>query len=163
MMTIELRRHTDNEGDALTPAGAQAAIEIGRTLHGPYGLIVSSGAERATQAAECFVPGVEVVVDEGFRSQNEDRWREIYTAAGRGDLQAFIDTDADFVSSESDRFVSALSRTVARLPDGGRALVVGHSPMIEATVWAATGEIIDPLGKGEGVVLIEDEGGFRLG
>lgn len=163
MMTIELRRHTANEGDALTPAGAQAAIEIGRTLHGPYGLVVSSGAERATQAAECFVPGGDVVVEEGFRSLNEDRWREIYAATGRGDLQAFIDTDADFVRSESDRFVGALKRAADRMSDGGRALVVGHSPMIEATVWAATGEIIDPLGKGDGVVLIEDKGGFRLG
>ena len=41
---IELRRHTDSEGDVLTPDGVQAAVEIGSRLDGDYDLLVSTGA-----------------------------------------------------------------------------------------------------------------------
>ena len=33
---LELRRHTNNDGDALTEEGIRAALEIGRRLTGPY-------------------------------------------------------------------------------------------------------------------------------
>ena len=48
--TLELRRHTDSDGDVLSEEGVQAALEIGRRLTGPYALLVSSGAQRASQA-----------------------------------------------------------------------------------------------------------------
>ena len=51
---IELRRHTDADGDALTAAGVAAALEIGGGLRGGYHLAVSSGAQRATQTLACF-------------------------------------------------------------------------------------------------------------
>ena len=51
---IELRRHTDNEGDVLSDAGARAALEIGSRLQGGYALPVSTGAQRATQTLACF-------------------------------------------------------------------------------------------------------------
>jgi len=54
---IELRRHTDNDGDVLSPEGVRAAVQIGASLGGPYELMVSSGAQRATQAAGCFLAG----------------------------------------------------------------------------------------------------------
>jgi hypothetical protein len=43
---VELRRHTDSDGDALTEEGVRAALDIGRRLHGGYELLVSSGAQR---------------------------------------------------------------------------------------------------------------------
>ena len=46
---VELRRHTDSDGDALTDEGVRAALDIGRGLAGRYELLVSSGAQRATQ------------------------------------------------------------------------------------------------------------------
>lgn len=50
MRYVELRRHTDNDGDALTPDGPCAAEEIGRDrLNPPYPTLVSTGAARATQ------------------------------------------------------------------------------------------------------------------
>ena len=51
---IELRRHTDNDGDVLTDEGARAALEIGSRLWGGYALLVSPGAQRATQTLACF-------------------------------------------------------------------------------------------------------------
>ena len=53
MRYVELRRHTDNEGDRLTPQGAADAEMIGRDgLHPPYAAFVSTGAARATQMLE---------------------------------------------------------------------------------------------------------------
>ena len=50
---VELRRHTDDEGDRLTPQGAADAEMIGRDgLHPPYATFVSTGAARATQMLE---------------------------------------------------------------------------------------------------------------
>src|SRR5215217_4242258 len=46
---VELRRHTDSEGDALTEEGVRAALAMGGRLTGGYELLVSSGAQRATQ------------------------------------------------------------------------------------------------------------------
>jgi hypothetical protein len=45
---IELRRHTDADGDVLTDEGVAAALEIGARLRGGYQLAVSTGAQRAT-------------------------------------------------------------------------------------------------------------------
>ena len=48
------------------------------------------------------------------------------------------------------------------LPDGGRALVVGHSPTNEAAVLGLAAEVVGPLGKGDGVLIIEDRGRFHV-
>jgi broad specificity phosphatase PhoE len=81
---IELRRHTDADGDVLTNEGVAAALEIGARLRGGYQLAISTGAQRATQTLACFlaaigeqVPGG-VVVEPGLRSHVEDRWRAAY-------------------------------------------------------------------------------------
>ena len=53
MRYVELRRHTDNEGDRLTSQGAEDAEMIGRDrLQPPYAACVSTGAARATQMLE---------------------------------------------------------------------------------------------------------------
>lgn len=159
---IELRRHTDNDGDVLTAGGVRAAVDIGTDLEGPYDLVVSSGAQRATQTAACFLAGFArpvgggVVANAGFRSADEDRWRAIYSETGSGQIQAFLDAAPEFVEAEAGRFAEAVRRVAEQLPEGGRALVVGHSPMHEATVYGLTGETIQPLGKGEAVVLVLD-------
>lgn len=168
MKTIELRRHTSNDGDVLSPEGIADAVRIGSTLTGSYDVVVSSGAQRATQTAACFlagsgarVPGG-VVVDERFRSRREDRWREIYAQTKRGDLAAFIEADPSFVETEAEDFALALRRTAERTPEGGCALVVGHSPMLEAAVWAVTGRFVGPLSKGEGVRLAYTDNAFTI-
>ena len=100
---IELRRHTDNDGDALTEDGVRAALEIGRALTGPYALLVSSGAQRATQTLACFACALAepvaggVIVEPGLRSNVEDRWRAAYKTAGSGDLSALREADPELV------------------------------------------------------------------
>jgi broad specificity phosphatase PhoE len=165
---IELRRHTDADGDVLTAEGVQAALEIGASLRGGYHLAVSTGAQRATQTLACFlaalgqqVPGG-VVVEAGLRSQVEDRWRAAYQKGGSGALEALREADPELVAEDSERLGSALRRVLEGLPHDGRALVVGHSPTNEAAVLGLTGEFVAPLAKGAGVFLVADEGGWQI-
>jgi broad specificity phosphatase PhoE len=165
---IELRRHTDADEDILTEEGVDAALEIGARLRGDYDVAVSTGAQRATQTLACFlaalgerVPGG-VVVEPGLRSQVEDRWRAAYKKAGSGALDALREADPELVADDSERLGAALRRVLDRLPDDGRALVVGHSPTNEAAVLGLTGEIVAPLAKGAGVRVMAGDDGFEV-
>jgi phosphohistidine phosphatase SixA len=165
---IELRRHTDNDGDVLSADGVQAALEIGARLAGGYDLGVSTGAQRATQTLACFlaalgqkVPGG-AVVEPGLRSRVEDRWRAAYARAGSGTLEALRNADPELVGEDSAVLGAALRGVLERLEESGRALVVGHSPTNEAAVLGLTGHEVPPLGKGAGVLVVADERGFRI-
>ena len=50
----------------------------------------------------------------------------------------------------------ALRRVFEGLPDGGRALVVGYSPTNEAAILGLVGTVVNPMRKGERVLLVED-------
>jgi broad specificity phosphatase PhoE len=166
---VELRRHIENEGDALTHDGVRAALEIGTRLDGDYTVLVSSGMQRATQTLACFLAGLGsfvpggVIVEPGLRTESEGRWREIYAQTGEPDLAAFRAADPAFVEAEEARLGAALARIFAALPEGGRALAVGHSPTNEAAVFALTGREIPAMAKGEGVVVEGDGDEYRLG
>ena len=166
--TVELRRHTDNDGDVLTAAGVAAATEIGRRSGGGYQLAVSTGAQRATQAVGCILAGLGqrvadgVVVEPGLRSDFEDRWRALAGQLSAGGLASFREIDADFVDREARLLGQALQRVFDTLADGERALVVGHSPTNEAAVLGLTGRIVDPLAKGAGVLIVSDATGYSV-
>ena len=168
MRYVELRRHTENDGDRLTPRGVADAEAIGGRLRPPYAAFVSTGAARCTEMLKILraaadqddVPITEAV---GLRSIVEDRWRDAAKAAGKGaDVEAIRDVDPDLVERESLLLGTALRQVVGALPEDGRALVVGHSPTNEAAVLGLTGQAMPPLGKGEGVLMIEDSGTYRL-
>ena len=165
---VELRRHTDNDGDVLTDEGVEAALRIGAGLTGGYRLGVSSGAQRATQTLACLlaalgqpVPGG-VIVEPGLRSEREDEWREAYRRAGSGALEALRAADPELVADDSAVLGAGLGRVLGRLGDGERALAVGHSPTNEAAVLGLTGAIVAPLGKGAGVLVVADGDRFRI-
>src|SRR5918999_1629365 len=165
---VELRRHTDNDGDTLTADGVAAALRVGTGLAGGYRVAVSTGAQRATQTVACLLAALGqpvpdgVVVEAGLRSEREDRWRAVAKEADGGDLAAMRAVDPGFVEEESATLGTALGRVLARLGDGDRALVVGHSPTNEAAVLGLTGELVAPLGKGAGVLVTEDGGSYRV-
>ena len=165
--TVELRRHTDNDGDALTPDGVRAALDIGARLRGDYELLVSSGMQRATQTLACFLAGLGqrvaggVIVEHGLRTETEGRWRQIYAQTGKPDLESFRTADPDFVATEQARLGAALRRIFAALSENGRALAVGHSPTNGAAVHELTGEAVEPLAKGDGVLVVLKTGAYR--
>jgi hypothetical protein len=66
------------------------------------------------------------------------------------------------VEAEVASLGAALHRIFDRLEDDGRALAVGHSPTNEAAAFALTGEMVEPLAKGEGIVLLEEAGTYRM-
>jgi hypothetical protein len=77
-------------------------------------------------------------------------------------VEAIRAVDPELVERESWLLGLALRGIADGLPDGGRALVVGHSPTNEAAVLGLTGEVVPPMGKGEGVLLVEDNGHYRV-
>ena len=168
MRYVEIRRHTDNDGDQLTADGVSAAEDIARTgLHPPYTLFVSTGAARTHQMATILrtAAGLEEVpvrAAAGLRSAVEDRWREASKASGGGDLEAMRRIDPVLVEQETTVLGRALRGLLEQLPEGGRALVIGHSPTNEAAVLGLTGQLVQPLGKGHGVLVTEDEGRFAV-
>jgi hypothetical protein len=169
MRYVELRRHTDNDGDRLSKQGVADAETIGQTgLHPPYAVFISTGAERASEMLRILRRAadqdeVSITTETGLRSVVEDRWREAAKAAGKGaSLEEIRSVDPDLVEKESQLLGAALQRVVEGLPDDGWALVVGHSPTNEAAVCGLTGQIIATLGKGEGVLLVEDAGRYEV-
>jgi broad specificity phosphatase PhoE len=166
--SVELRRHTDNDGDVLSDDGVAAALRLGGRLAGGYQVAVSTGAQRATQTVGCLLAALGqpvpdgVVVEPGLRSQQEDRWRALSKEADGGDLAAMRSADPEFVDEEAAALGSALGRVLERLEDGQRALAVGHTPTNEAAVLGLSGRLIAPLSKGAGVLVTEDQGSYRV-
>lgn len=166
--SVELRRHTANDGDALAPEGIKAAVEIGSSLTGGYEIAISSGAQRATQTLACLLAGLGekvpggVTVEPRFRSEIEDRWFSAYEKAGAGDIESFQKAAPELVEAEAERFGGALKDVFDRLADDGRALVVGHSPMQEVAVFGLTRKIVDPLSKGAGVLVTQRHDDYEV-
>lgn len=165
---VELRRHTDNDGDMLTAEGVEAALALGELLRGGYQVVVSSGAQRATQTAACVIAGLGeripdgVVVEPGLRSIMEDQWRAAYRVAGAGDLQSLLTADPGLVRADSAVLAEGLKRIFNRLADGQSALAIGHSPTNEAAVFGLTGIIIVPMDKGQGVVVVDTGDSYEV-
>jgi hypothetical protein len=145
--------------------GLPGAVPTASRTPGPF---VSTGAARATQMLEVLrhaagQDDTPITAAAGLGSSVEDRWREAAKAAGKGaDLEAMRAVDLDLVERESWLLAAALRQVVAGLPEGGRALVVGHSPTNEAAVLGLAGQVVPPLGKGAGILLIEDGGDYRV-
>jgi broad specificity phosphatase PhoE len=166
--SVELRRHTDNDGDVLSDDGVAAALRLGATLAGGYRVAVSTGAQRATQTVGCLLAALGqtvpdgVVVEPGLRSQREDRWRALSKEADGGDLAAMRSVDPEFVDEEATALGAALGRVLERLEDGQRALAVGHTPTNEAAVLGLSGQLIAPMSKGAGVLVTDDQGSYQV-
>jgi hypothetical protein len=100
----------------------------------------------------------------GFRSAVEERWFDAARRAEGKDLESFRKVDPELVEDEARLLSSVLRGVFDALPEGGRALVVGHSPTTEAAVLGLTGEVVAPISKGAGVSVVEETlGRYRVG
>jgi phosphohistidine phosphatase SixA len=165
---IELRRHADNHGDVLSAEGVRTALALGRRSDTEVAVVVTSGAQRATQTAACMLASGRVratsgvLVNTGLQSPREQHWRELAREVGGGDLVAIRRADPRFVAVEATSLARALREVLAALEDGQRALVIGHSPTNEAAILGLTGHEIAPMAKGAGVLVIAEEGTFTV-
>jgi broad specificity phosphatase PhoE len=167
---LELRRHSirDPDQDALSEEGRILALHVGKDLPGGYAAIYTSPARRAAETVAWLLRGLgqqlpqDHGVSEGLGSPVEDRWRAAAKAAGSGRIDLVKEQDSELVEQESRRLGAAARELLAPLPVDGRALGVGHSPLIEAAVFGLTGRVIEPLRECEGVLLEEDGGEIGL-
>ena len=82
---------------------------------------------------------------------------------GNSKTDAVVATlDGELVAEDSERLGAALRGVLDGLSEGGRALVVGHSPTNEAAVLGLTGEIVAPLAKGAGVRVVAGDDGYQV-
>ncbi|HEY3034960.1 MAG TPA: hypothetical protein VGJ54_09905 [Streptosporangiaceae bacterium] len=168
MRYVKLRRRTDNDGDRLTPQGTADAEMIGRGgLHRPDAAFVSTGAARATQMLEIL-----------RRAAGQDE-TPITTAAGcghrlkiaggrrprrRGGARTWMPC------GRSTRTWSSENRCCSARRCGGWWT---GCPRAAGRWWWATalptrrplglaGRVVPPLGKGQGVLLVEDSGDYQV-
>jgi broad specificity phosphatase PhoE len=167
---LELRRHGPREPDtdALSEQGRTLALHVGKDLPGGYAAVFTSPARRSAETVAWFLRGLgqplppDHGVAEGLGSPFEDRWRAAAKASGTGRIDAVRDQDHELVEEESARLAEAVRALLAEVPEGGRGLAVGHSPLIEAAAFGLTGEMIEPLAECEGILLEEEDGRVRM-
>jgi broad specificity phosphatase PhoE len=170
MKSIELRRHADRakDADALSPKGRAQAEDVGRTLRTDYLFVFVSPAKRAAETVAWFLRGSRQslpphAVVPGLASDLEDRWRAAAKEAGSSRLDALMAHDPALVAEESSRLAATVADLFGRVAEDGRALAVGHTPLIEAAVYGLVNVVVEPLEPCEGVQLTLDEAGdFRL-
>jgi len=135
MKELDLRRHARRQPDedALSSEGRAQAEHVGATLPTDYAVVFVSPAKRAAETVAWFLRGSRQLLPD------------------HAIVAGLVDGDADQAEVVADLF--------GRVPDGGRGLAVGHTPLLERAVEALTGVAIRPLGECEGVRLIRDDHG----
>lgn len=165
MRALELRRHSkrDPDGDRLSEEGQDLALRTGKDLPGGYAMVFTSPARRAAETAAWFLRGLGQKlpphgVEAGLASPVEDRWR----SAGSSRIDAIEKVDPDLVEKESARLADVIRHLLSEIPEGGRGLAVGHTPLIETAVYGLTGRLIEPLAECEGVLVTQEGTDVRL-
>ena len=116
------------------------AERVGRDLPGGYGAIFCSPAKRAAETVAWFLRGL---------GQQLPHVHAVVDGLGAG--------------GDDEAGARTVRELLTQVPEDGRGLAVGHTPLIENAVAALTGQTIAPLRECEGVVLEEDDGQVRLG
>jgi phosphohistidine phosphatase SixA len=135
--TLEIRRHArrDPDEDRLSPEGRAQAGEVGTTLDGRYDVVFVSPAARAAETADAFLSAV---------GREPPQRLAIDGLSGRG-------TDGS-----EEQLAGVVRGVLSSVPEGGRGLAIGHTPLIEKAVRGLTGRTIAPLAECEGVLLTDD-------
>jgi len=141
MRLLEIRRHAarDADEDRLSSEGRAQAEDVGRTLAGDYAVVFTSPAHRAAETVAWFLRG------RGERLPSHDVVPGLMGKSDEDRTQA--------------RLAAVVGELLDRVPEGGRALAVGHTPLIERAVLGLTGRRIEALAECEGVLLMRAEDG----
>jgi hypothetical protein len=79
-----------------------------------------------------------------------------------GELEALRTADPELVEEDSAALGAALGRVPDALTDGGQGPGRRAQPDKRAAVLGLTGQIVGPIPRGAGVLLVADDHGFRL-
>ena len=141
MKSLELRRHArrDPAADRLSPDGRAQAEDVGRGANGAYAAVFVSPAERTAETAAWFLRGA---------GQQLPDHAVIAGLAGH---------DASGGSPEG--MAAGVRALLDRIPDGGRALAISHTPLVEHAALGLTGREIPPLGECEGILVEQADDG----
>jgi broad specificity phosphatase PhoE len=134
MRVIEHRRHTMRvkPGHHLSQAGVELARAVGEGL-GPFDLVITSTLPRAFETA--IAMGFAVHEQWAELASLPDAFEEeVPWDAGFAGLAAAVRHRPDGVAARCVRELAGLHRAIAgRLPEGGRALVISHGAIVEAS------------------------------
>jgi phosphohistidine phosphatase SixA len=139
---VELRRHAprDPGADRLSEKGRVLAEDVGRELPGSYDAVFTSPAQRAAETAAWFLRGLGRPLPHNH-----------------GVVEGLVGSPDD-----SEALAETVRSLFDLIPDGARALAVGHTPLIETAVGRLTGSPVTDLQECEGVLVVEEDGAFRL-
>ena len=136
--TLDLRRHgaRDQMADKLSAEGRAQAEALGAALP-KYDVVFTSPKQRAAETLALLIAG----------------------AGGEVPPHAVIDP----LAGPAPQMAGALSALFEHIPDGGTALAVSHTPIIEEATETLTGVRVKSLKECEGVRIIRDgEGRYRV-
>lgn len=174
---VTLRHSFKNPGDGDVPLsveGQRLALEIGHRLSKffTFSMLVGSDQIRTTQTGILILAGmgeaVEVIVQNpGLCGPTLNEWKRVISdkdavlPRGVTLLGSIQRKDHGFYAKESKRLSNVYLEIFAGMEDSKKALVIGHSPLIEMAVVTLTGG--DPnehpaLEECSGYVLILEGG-----
>jgi phosphohistidine phosphatase SixA len=142
---LEVRRHAHRDGDAdrLSARGRSAAEDLGRATAGTrYDVVFVSPAARAAETAAWFLRGAGAALPD----------HQVIPGLG----------GADATGGSPEGMAAGFRHLLDLVPDGGRGLAFGHTPLIERGVAGLVGDGIEPLRELEGVLLTRDDGGIAV-
>ncbi|MGQ9629341.1 MAG: histidine phosphatase family protein [bacterium] len=165
--TIEVRRHSiRGKGKGLSREGVELAKSARPTLSPPYDIRISSPKKRARETMEAF--GFEnYSTDERFSTLDdsriegfEDRIEMTAASEGCSKFEALfrVPEVSAILRKMGEGYLSALRDVAAKLPEGGKALIVSHGGSIEPAALLGfprydLAEMGGPLEPCEGVVF----------
>jgi phosphohistidine phosphatase SixA len=123
--------------------GRAQAEDVGRGLSGGYTVVFVSPAQRAAETVAWFLRGL------GQPLPAEHAIVPGLAGADPGD-------------PSPHGMATTIRDLLDGLPDGARALAVGHTPLIERAAEGLTGAPIDPLAECEGILVIDAGDGLAV-
>ncbi len=142
MRQLELRRHArrDPKADRLSPEGRAQAEDLGRASGHTYVAVFVSPAGRAAETAAWFLRGA--------GQQLPPDHAVVPGLAGQG---------ADGGSPEA--MAAGVRALLGQVPEGGRALAISHTPLVERAGSGLTASEIEPFSECEGLLVTQQDDG----
>jgi phosphohistidine phosphatase SixA len=145
LRSLDLRRHArrDPTQDRLSPEGRAESEDLGRAGLPDYVAVSVSPAVRAAETAAWILRGAGLALPD------------------HSVIAGLAGEDASGGSPEG--MAAGIRALLGQLPEGGRGLAIGHTPLIERGAFGLTGREIAPLAELEGIrVTLDDEGRLQV-